>query len=176
MQEPRAKGTSLWLMPEGARREKLTSLIARLAARLGTSPFVPHVTLLPGVCGPEAGILEGARALASDLAPLDLEPAGVDGLEEHFRCLFLRITGSGDLVGAHARAARQFGRAPDPTFDPHLTLVYGALPASRKAALASEIGAALPPGFRARRLHVWRTQGVVAEWRELESFELGTPD
>ena len=52
MEEPRAKGISLWLMPEGDAHQRLSEIIDRLAARLGTTPFPPHVTLLPGVLAP----------------------------------------------------------------------------------------------------------------------------
>ena len=61
MDEPRARGISLWLMPEGRARERLAALIDRLATRLGTAAFAPHVTLLPGLPGPETEVLDGAR-------------------------------------------------------------------------------------------------------------------
>ena len=171
--EPRARGTSLWLMPEGAARQSLTALIRRLADRLETAPFAPHVTLLPGLAAPEPGVLDGARALASELSSLELEPSGVDGLDQHFRCLFFRIGRSPALRNAHAGAARRFGRAPDPTFDPHLSLVYGSLDATATADLTRELEPRVPAALVVRRLHVWRTEGAVREWRELAAFDLG---
>ena len=89
---------------------------AAIADRLGTVPFAPHITLLAGVRGPEAGLLAGAGVLADGLAPLDAQPAGIDGLDQYFRCLFFGIGGSPALRDAHDRAARRFGRAPDPTW------------------------------------------------------------
>ncbi len=169
----RAHGTSLWLMPEGTARERLASRITDLATRLGTTPFAPHATLLPGLSGPEAAVLEEARALAGELAPVELRPVGVAGRDEHFRCLFLRLRRSRALAAAHARAASRFARDPDPDLDPHVSLVYAELSPRVKAALIEELSPELPRAFVARRLHVWRTEGPVAEWRELDAIPLG---
>jgi len=171
--EPRARGISLWLVPEGATGERLAGLIDRLAARLGTTAFAPHVTLLPGVSGAEDDVLGRARALATDLEPFSIEFSGIDGHDAHFRCLFFRVGGSPVLREAHARAARRFDRAPDPTFDPHLSLVYGSLAAAAKAELTPELEARIPAPLVARRLHVWRTEGAVGDWRELVALDLG---
>ena len=173
MEEPRAKGVSLWLTPEGVAREKLAALIDRLAAELGTAAFAPHVTLLPGLPGPEAEVLDRARVLAGELPPLFLAFSGMDGNSAHFRCLFLRVATSPALREAHARAARHFGREPEASFDPHLSLVYGTLDAARKDDLKREVLPLAAASFKARRLHVWRTEGPVGEWRELAAVELG---
>jgi 2'-5' RNA ligase len=172
MPEPRAKGFSLWLMPEGTLRETLAGQIDRLADRLGTPRFEPHVTLLPGLSGPDADVVDTARALAGELGPFTLEPSGVDGTDAHFRCLFFRVRASEALRAAHARAARRFGREADPAFDPHLSLVYGTLDAPVKAALSRELGQRMPALFEVRRLHVWRTEGAVGKWGSLASFAL----
>jgi hypothetical protein len=173
MPEPRAKGLSLWLMPEGSTRDALTVQINRLADRLGTARFAPHVTLLPGVPGPDSDVVDTARALAGDLEPLSLEPTDVGGTETHFRCLFFRVRASPALLAAHAHAARGFGREPEVSFDPHLSLVYGALDEPVKAELSHELVRQIPPPFEVRRLHVWRTEGAVGEWRPLASLTLG---
>lgn len=173
MPEPRAKGCSLWLMPEGEAHETLAGQIERLADRLGTVRFAPHVTLLPGLPGPESNVIDAARAFAGELGPSTLEPSSVDGTDAHFRCLFFRVRASEALRAAHARAARRFGREPEASFDPHLSLVYGTLDAQVKAALSRELARPMPAPFEVRRLHVWRTEGTAGEWRELGSFAFG---
>ena len=176
MESPRAKGISLWLMPEGdtqARLVALVALVARLAARLATEPFAPHVTLLPGLLGRETEVVARAGRLARALAPFAVKLAGIEGRDEPFRCLFVRAEASAALRAAHARAARAFRRDPDPDFLPHLSLVYGTMAPERKTPLARELDAEAPGEFEARRLHVWRTEGNVAEWRELFVFPFG---
>jgi 2'-5' RNA ligase len=159
-------------MPEGAEHDRLAALIGGLAVRLGTVSFAPHVTLLPGVLAPERDVLEIARALAAEVAPFPVELSGVGGAQAHFRCLYVRVRASEALRAAHACAARRFGREPDPSFDPHLSLVYGSLTAPVKAALAREL-AETTTCFEARHVHAWRTDGPVGEWRRLGSFALG---
>jgi len=168
---PRARGVSLWLMPEGEVGERLAARVATLAARLGTAPFPPHVTLLPGIEGLADGeVLAVSRTLAGGLRPLAVRLVGVEGRDEPFRCLFARASADTPLVSAHAAASRAFGRAPDPAFFPHLSLVYGALGAKVRERLAAELRSEADAAFEARRLHVWRTEGEVRAWCEIGSF------
>jgi 2'-5' RNA ligase len=159
-------------MPEGREHDRLAAMIEGLSVRFGTVSFAPHVTLLPGVLAPEREVLETARSLAAETVPFPVELSGVDGAETYFRCLFVRVRASDDMRRAHARAARRFAREPDPSFDPHLSLVYGSLAVPVKAGLAREVAATVP-GFEVRHVHVWRTHGPVGEWRGLGSFALG---
>ncbi len=173
MDEPRARGVSLWLMPEGETYERLLGLIAQLARRFSTPAFPPHVTLLPQVGDrPDADLLAASRRLAAALRPLAARLSVVEGRDEPFRCLFARAVLDEPLGVAHAVAARAFGREPDSDFFPHLSLVYGTLPAATKRQVAAEVEPLAAASFRARRLHVWRTDGPVGEWREIGAFDL----
>ena len=174
MEEGRARGVSLWLMPEGAAREGLAALIEGLAARLGTEPFPPHVTLLPGIEGRAQGaVLAASRSLAAGLRPFTVRLVSVEGREAYFRCLVARAAADGPLLAAHAAAARAFAREPDPAFLPHLSLVYGSLAPGTKHALATDVAPAAALAFEVARLHVWRTDGRVGDWREIGSFPFG---
>jgi hypothetical protein len=117
---------------------RLSRLIESLAARLGTRPFPPHVTLLPAIEGRDAGAaLSNARSLAPRLRPLTVRLASVEGRDEHFRCLIAVAVADEPLRDAHAAAARAFGREPDPAFLPRQPF-YGSLAPDTKRALASE--------------------------------------
>jgi hypothetical protein len=170
--EPRARGVSLWLMPEDDARDQLAGLITRLSERFSTPPFPPHVTLLPGIRGREDDLLAASAALATDLRPFPVRLGGVEGRDEPFRCLFVAAMPDEPLVAAHAAASRNFGREPDPAFLPHLSLVYGTLPPETKWPLAMELESAVPRSIEATRLHVWRTEGPVGDWREVGTFPL----
>lgn len=160
-------------MPEGAPRERLAGLIDRLADRHRSERFPPHLTLLAGVPGPRRDVLSRAATAAARLAPLELQLGGVDGRDEHFRCLFARVTPSAPLLATHEAAARAFGREREPAYLPHLSLLYGALPAEEKQRLAREIDCEVDLLFQARSLHVWRTEGPVAEWCEVGVLAFG---
>jgi 2'-5' RNA ligase len=161
---------SLWLVPDGAARDRLAALIAGLAGRLGTTPFAPHVTLLARLHGEEADLVTTTSRLASGLPPVFVRLGPVEGREEHYRCLFARAVDTDALVAAHATAAAAFGRAPDPSFFPHLSLVYGTLSADARRAIGEEIAFDLGAGFEARSLALWATSGPEGGWKEVAAF------
>jgi 2'-5' RNA ligase len=176
LDDPRSGvGASLWLVPEEPARARLATWIDRLAARLGTPSFPPHVTLLSGLDAPETEVLAACPELAGSLSPLSIRLDGVEGAEAHFRCLYVRAEADDALKAAHARAARQFGREPDPSFDPHLSLVYGTLAPDVKAGLARELERSIRRSIDVRRLHVWRTEGAIDAWAEIGAFDLVAP-
>jgi hypothetical protein len=176
-----AFGISLWLMPEGRVRETLAARIVRLASRLGTIPFPPHVTLLSGLAGAERDIVGHAAAVAREMEPIRVELGDVEGRDAHFRCLYHLAGPLPALRDAHALAARHFGREADPSFEPHLSLVYGTLAPAEKARLAREWAREhARPGagvarveFEVRDLHVWRTSGRAEAWSEIGVLALG---
>jgi 2'-5' RNA ligase len=170
-----AKGFSLWLMPEGEPRERLATWIGRLAARLGTASFPPHLTLVSGIETIDSESLDRTAQAATMIAPLSLTLGAIEGREEHFRCLFLRVRASRALRTAHTRAARALGLAPAADFLPHVSLVYGTLAPAEKRAIVGEIGDALALHFEVRRLHLWRTEGPAPEWRERAALDLAPP-
>ncbi len=175
MVEARARGFSLWLMPPDAIRERLGALIEDLATRLGTRPFPPHLTLLPGIEGRmQDAVLATAQSLGAGLRPLAIRLESVEGREEHFRCLIALAAADGPLRTAHETAALAFGRQPDPAFLPHVSLVYGTLAPDRKRELIRDVASSAALAFEAARLHVWRTEGPVEDWREIGAFGLGS--
>lgn len=174
MEEARARGISLWLMPEGASRQPLDALIDGLAARLGTPRFPAHLTLLPGIEGRPGEVLPAARSLAASLRPLTIPLESVEGREEPFRCVIARAALDEPLRAAHEAAARAFGRQPDPAFLPHVSLVYGSLAPGTKREAIRDVATSARLAFEAARLHVWQTEGTVADWLEIGAFDLGT--
>jgi 2'-5' RNA ligase len=101
-----------------------------------------------------------------------LRLAGLEGSDEYFRALFARVGETDQLLAAHEQAREAFARRRDPPFLPHLSLVYGRLPASTRRSLVAELEAEIPRSFVAVRLEVVRTEGPPGEWRRLDSQEL----
>jgi 2'-5' RNA ligase len=165
-----AVGLSLWLMPEGEVRRELAGWIARLAERFRTERFEPHLTLLGSIPVDEAQAREATARVASQLSPFTVRLDGIDGRDEHFRCVFVRAELDPPLRSAHETAARGFGLPAQPDFLPHLSLVYGRLLEEQKHALAHEAGADVSMRFEASTLHLWSTAGPLAEWRALGVF------
>ena len=168
-----ARGVSLWLVPGGAVREHLAQVIAELARRYGTQAFEPHVTLLGGLALPEREVLARARRLAPRLSALPVPLTTLDGSDEYFRCLFLRVEETEELLTAHALASEAFGCAPGAPLKPHLSLLYGRLTSDARRTVLAELAGRPPESFVAHRLQVVRTEGAPAEWRPLAAHTLG---
>jgi 2'-5' RNA ligase len=162
-------------MPEGETAERVAAWIERLAARHGTERFAPHLTLLSALELAEPQALGAVAHAAAEMSPFTVTLDDIQGRDEHFRCLFVCAKDDGALRAAHATAARAFGREPDAGFLPHLSLVYGTLAPDEKRAIAQEVADDLRVRFEVRRLHLWRTDGPVAEWRELGAFDFQRP-
>jgi 2'-5' RNA ligase len=166
-------GTSLWLMPEGGVGDRLRVLIGDLARRHRTPSFLPHLTLLAGIPGPEEAALSRAAGLARGLSPIAIRLREVETVDEYFRCVFVRAEPTEALKGAHILARAAFaGVAPTP-FLPHLSLLYGRLESSERAAVVRELGGTLEVEFEASRLHVFHTEGPPRAWRRRDAFPLG---
>jgi 2'-5' RNA ligase len=168
-----AVGMSLWLMPEGAVRDRLRVLIGELARRHRTPLFLPHLTLLGGIPGPEEAALSRAAGLGRALGPIAIRLREVETSDDYFRCVFVRAELTESLRGAHVDARAAFpGAAPTP-FLPHLSLLYGRLESPQRAAVLRELGPAQEVAFEASRLHVFRTEGPPRAWRRRGAFLLG---
>jgi 2'-5' RNA ligase len=166
-----AVGFSLWLVPEEPIRAQLSETIRRLALRLGTPAFEPHVTLLGGLLRPEAEVVSKAEALARLVPRLELRVSGVEGRDEYFRCLFLRVEDDPALLDAHSRALAVFGRAADRPLLPHLSLVYGRLGDEEKRTLIAEIDSS--PSFEVAALEVHETEGPPVRWHRAARLPVG---
>jgi 2'-5' RNA ligase len=161
-------GVSLWLTPQGEMRRRLCALIRALARRYGAPVFAPHVTLLAGLAGGAAEVLSRARS-AVTARPFEVRLLGPEAGDSYFRCLYLRVQPSPELLALHERLREAFGRSPEPPFFPHLSLLYAPPPAPP---LAGELRGSLPAGFAARRLDVYSTDGPVEAWHGLGRLRL----
>lgn len=151
----------LWLLPAKAERDALGARIARLAKECDAPVFEPHLTLGLG----RLKMLEGSRsrALESLVAPplshshaaegvsagesadardtllasqgIRLRVAHVGFTSQFTKTLFFGLEDTEPL-----RALRHsFGLDTAAPFDPHLSLLYGRLPAGRQAQLARSV-------------------------------------
>ncbi len=168
---PIGKGYALWLMPEEPMSSHLAREIVRLSQQLSTPRFEPHITLLSRITLPEGKVLGKSAGLAGCLRPFRIELADIDGLDEFFRCLFVTVRPVESILRAHRAACRVFAlqRAP---YMPHVSLVYGKLPADRRAEIAT--GLSLLPGRACylRKMALYRVNGPVRQWKCIETFDL----
>jgi hypothetical protein len=113
---------AVWLMPCAAQRDALRQTIDSLAARFGTPPFVPHVTLCSGVWnGPEAELIRRVDRLSAGL-PIELSVEKIDWTDHWSTFFFLQLRCETDLF---ERAADSIKGSHGPDIGPHVSLLYG---------------------------------------------------
>ena len=99
---------SIWLMPQSNVGETLGKLIKKLARKYKAPVFLPHVTLIGSLTGEASEIVEQTRKLASLLKPYDIRLTRADCLDEYFRCLFMRVEETREVMDAFHRAVGIF--------------------------------------------------------------------
>jgi 2'-5' RNA ligase len=166
-------GHSLWLMPSGIIRDTITRVIKKLSTEYFTPAFDPHITLLGQVSGTEQEIIDKTTTLAKSLHPFPVRLGVLSGMNDYFRCLFARIEESKELIDANRIVRQVFNRETDPSFMPHLSLLYGNLSEDFKQEIISEIGKKLSLSFQVEAIHVISTNGAVGDWKKAAEISLG---
>jgi 2'-5' RNA ligase len=167
----RARGLSVWLVPEASTRLALARTIAALSRTLDAPIFPPHVTLVGGIDRGATEVVPALERLAQTLQPVTLHSEGIGTREIYFRALFLQLRADAALVAAQAATASAVGRAPDPEFFPHLSLAYGWHSEPAKRAAADPLDD-LPSELVGTRIEVYRTEGPPSEWSLEAGFDL----
>ncbi len=167
-----ATGFSLWLMPEGEAFARFGDLIARLAGQHKAAAFPPHLTLLGGLSAPEPVVVALSARLAQSVPCLQIETAEVVHSDAYFRAVAVRVKPAPELIELRARALAALGLEGGPAFEPHLSLLYGDVPAGEREAIVRQLGRDFPDRFEVRRLDVYATAGRPEQWKRVARLPL----
>jgi 2'-5' RNA ligase len=159
-------------MPSGEVRQRLASTILALSREYAAPAFDPHVTLAGGIVGPARDAASKMADLARQIPRFTVRLAVVDGLDEYFRCLFVRVAKTHTIMKANKAAREVFSLGKQPTFMPHLSLLYSNLPSSVKEGIIASLGRRLELEFRVSGLHLYLIKGEPPAWRRVASFGL----
>ncbi|WP_433934901.1 2'-5' RNA ligase family protein [Sorangium cellulosum] len=178
MAQERAQGEAfaLWLVPGGAPRARLQQLIEALARETGGPAFAPHLTLLGGLRGDGGDLAAKLRSLGGARGPVALEARGPATGSAYHQCVFLDVAPTEPLAALRRAAEAAFGARETP-FRPHVSLVYGDLPADRREALAADprVLALARDAWCAERLELWAVEGEAGRWRCVDGIALVSP-
>jgi hypothetical protein len=166
-----AQAHSLWIVPHGAAGARLGEIIRSLSHRYGTPSFPPHLTLLAHIPQSQSELVARTRKLAAELTRFDIELAEPAFTADYFRSLFIKAVPDVTLQAAHRRARELFEISPQ-AYVPHLSLLYGELPAFEKEAIIARLGRDYPKSFTAEAVDVYLTEGPPEDWRPVESIVL----
>jgi hypothetical protein len=133
----------LWFNPSGAAYAILAATISRLAEELGGPAFEPHITLIGSLEGTEEELIKKTQELAQQLEPFQAVLTEPSYRDSHFQSLFMLVEQTRSIMEAHAIATNFFHK-PHQAFMPHVSLVYGSHPESRKRLIIGR----LPPDVR----------------------------
>jgi len=168
---------SLWLIPDEEWRHFLGRIIVRLSQQYDTPRFEPHLTLLGRIAMEHGDAANRTARLASQLRTSQVVLKGLSYQGEFFRALFLETERTPPLMEAYRMACTIFDRKPEDTFLPHISLLYGDLPAPTKdeliTRLASELKLPLSVGTSRLDLMVASSRLPVSSWHCLASYALG---
>jgi len=171
---PRQKSPhySLWLMPTGEVRRRLAETILDLSREYATPVFEPHVTLAGDIVGPAREVASKMKDLARRIPPFTVRLTVVDGLDEYFRCLFVRLATTHPIMLANQAAREVFALTKQPVFMPHLSLLYGNLPRSVKKGIIASLSRQFELEFKVNSLHLYLIKSEPATWRRVASCGL----
>ncbi|MGD0126833.1 MAG: 2'-5' RNA ligase family protein [Terriglobia bacterium] len=165
-------GYALWLMPSGEVRQRLAGTILELSRQYGTPAFQPHVTLAGSIVGPAREVTSKMKDLAKRIPPFTVRLTTVGGLEEYFRCLFVRVEQTHPITSANAAAQEIFRLPKQPAFMPHLSLLYGSLPSNEKERIIAALDHRFELEFKATTLHLYLIKREPANWRRVATCGL----
>ncbi len=166
----RSNGYSLWLIPSNDVYRRLTETISQLSRKYSTPKFEPHITLIGEVDDIEEELVSKTGQLASISNPFTVKLTYVDYLDQYFRCIFLRVEETDDLMMANNKARETFGRQQDPKFMPHLSLMYGNFSSELKQQVIVEIGRNFNLSFDINSVHLFSTDGEPKDWYRVREF------
>jgi hypothetical protein len=115
---------SIWLQPTGKQQEFLRGVIARLAAKYGTAPFQPHLTVCSARdVGPAKTEAAADYIRRSGLLPLAARKVGISySTTTPLRAVVIDLENSGELTSLRRALQRIIGAAE--LQPPHISLLY----------------------------------------------------
>src|SRR5262249_4030560 len=86
---------------------------------------------------------------------------------EYFQCVFMRVNPTPQVLDSNA-LARELFHSDQPTYMPHLSLIYGSYPEPHKAEIAASVPPAVATSFDATSLILIRADSDrPSDWFEI---------
>ncbi len=166
------KAYSLWLMPTGKIYNKFFDLIFQLSKEYSGLNFEPHVTLLGKEIENEKEIIDKTSRLAALIKPYEIKLTVVDCLDEYFKCLFIRVEETKEVIEANLKAREVFNQQAELAYMPHLSLMYGNFFLGIKEKIIKDIGREFNESFEVGSIYLFCTEGEVSDWYRVKEFVL----
>jgi len=171
-----SKDYALWIIPEGKALRGLKKLIELISRMYSTPFFVPHITILGRVTGYENALISTGFRLSSIIRPFHVSLTRIAYLDEYFRCLFIQLKRSKELIDLHKQTKMIFNIKDRKYYMPHISLMYGNLPLDSKKKIISDIGKDYPDTLDIKCIHLVSASVETdpASWHSVKEFPLGS--
>lgn len=167
---------AIWIVPPPDAFKLLEETITALSRSYGAPLFEPHVTLLGVPGGSEKELCARTSVLANQLRPYEVQLTTPGYQDHHFRCLFLGVQETSQVLEANRMAKELFNRKDDPPYMPHLSLLYGNYSAALKEQIIATLDETLRVRFRVTSLHLIRAlSDDPRTWSRVQEFPLHAP-
>ncbi len=166
------KKYSLWLMPGGEVYHRLHTIIYQLSERYSTPVFEPHITLIGGLIETEQIMINKTSELATIIKPHSVKLTQVDSLEEFYRCLFIRVEETDEVMEAYSKVCEVFRQTDNTKYMPHLSLMYGNLTSEVKKEIIKQIGWKFTINFDVNSINLFSTHGLPKDWYRVKKVTL----
>jgi len=163
---------SLWVMPSGDVYQSLSERIVYLSSTYLGSVFEPHVTVIGDVLGTESDVVTRTRKLANVVKPYRVILGAPDFFDEYYKCIFLQVATTPEIMQANVCAREIFDRESDAPYQPHLSLFYGTLPVETKKEIVNSLTSLSYGTFLADSIQLMSTEGDIKSWYLVDRFSL----
>ena len=166
-------GFHLFIELDEALTKELEVIIQKLATQYGGPVFMPHITLRSVIpVESDENILSKAKAVAEGLSPFTVTLGELGTEDAYFKALYIKINDSGELAAAHTKTNKIFSMEDGGPYIPHVSLLYGNYAEEEKAKTITTLQSPSGKSFVADKLHVYRTEGEVQNWKKIGGFTL----
>lgn len=166
----RLRGYGLFFIPTGLEYKKLYGIVNSLSAQHATSLFTPHLTLIGPLNGDRDYIISKTMELAKTIKKTKIKINGIDWGDDFYKCIFATVENTPELTYA-ATTSREIFELKSLNFNPHVSLMYGDLPSTKKEGIRQQLGD-LEMSFVAERISLFSIEGEVEDWYRIQDFEL----
>lgn len=133
------KKYGFWIFPENELYQEIESIIRKYSTAHKTPFFPPHLTIHGVVDSTDTKVIETTQGAVKNIQPFELELGDVEFSNTYFQSIFVRVKTSAKLLSAHMAISQGFGITEPKTYMPHISLVYGDFPMSKREKIAAEI-------------------------------------
>ena len=167
-------GYHIFIEPPEPLRSVLQDIITTLGGAYKNDFFRPHVTLLGHIpLQDEEALIQKVKELSARTSPFSIQLGGTGMEDYYFRALYLFVEKNEVLQSLHDSWTLELHSTDTRTFSPHLSLFYGDLLEVEKEELVKTVTLPQNPEFIVDRVHLYKTEGEVSNWKKIGEYPFG---